>query len=88
MNARGYESDVRPAVVEGQVVWLPTLSGLLGGVVATEPVANRQELWAALAAAVMSDAAFDALDTQLANGKELATVIELDSYRPRPHELD
>lgn len=87
MEAHDANLDTRPAVVDGQVVHLPTLTGLLRG---SEAIAapDRRELWNALAAAVMSEAAFETLDEELANGRELAEVIELDAYRPRPHELD
>lgn len=87
MEARDANLDTRPAVVDGQVVQLPTLSGLLRGSEAV-PAPDRRELWNALAAAVMSEAAFETLDEELAGGRQLAEVIELDSYRPRPHELD
>ncbi len=88
MTAPGSEPNTRPAVVDGQVVWLPTLTGILDGAPSVIPTENKQDLWIALAAAVMSEAAFDALDSEMAEGKQLADVIELDAYRPRPHELD
>ncbi len=51
--------DRRPVVVDGDVVWLPTLAGLLKGETATLPSADRSDLWSTLAAAVMAQATFD-----------------------------
>lgn len=51
--------DRRPVVVDGDVVWLPTLAGLLKGEKATLPSADRSDLWSTLAAAVMAQATFD-----------------------------
>ncbi|NNE94904.1 MAG: hypothetical protein HKN24_02650 [Acidimicrobiales bacterium] len=52
-------TDRRPAVVDGQVVWLPTLAGLLRGEKATMPSLERTDLWSTLAAAVVAQATFD-----------------------------
>ena len=49
----------RPVVVDGDVVWLPTLAGLLKGETASLPSTSRSDLWSTLAAAVMAQATFD-----------------------------
>ena len=51
--------DRRPVVVDGEVVWLPTLAGLLNGEKAALPSTDRADLWSTLAAAVMAQATFD-----------------------------
>ena len=51
--------DRRPAVVDGEVVWLPTLAGLLRGEKAAVPSLERTDLWSTLAAAVVAQATFD-----------------------------
>lgn len=59
MLADNLYSDRRPAVIDGELVWLPTLSGILRGEKAVLPSADRADLWSSLAAAVMAQAAFD-----------------------------
>ena len=46
-------------VVDGEVVWLPTLAGLLRGETAELPSPERSDLWSTLAAAVIAQATFD-----------------------------
>ncbi|MFT7597809.1 MAG: hypothetical protein ACI8TP_000729 [Acidimicrobiales bacterium] len=75
-------TNTRLAVVDGEVVWLPTLAGLLRGDGGIAP-APRRDLWSALTAASATDAAFDRLEQQLAEGRELADVIEMDAWRHR-----
>ncbi len=52
-------SERRPAVIDGELVWLPTLAGLLQGETAVLPSPERSDLWSSLAAAVMAQATFD-----------------------------
>ncbi|MBT8241832.1 MAG: hypothetical protein KJN63_11455 [Acidimicrobiia bacterium] len=54
-----HRNERRPAVVDGQVVWLPTLAGLLRGETAELPSPDRSNLWNTLAAAVVAQATFD-----------------------------
>ncbi len=75
-------TDFRPAVVDGQVVLLPTLAGLMKGERGIEGSPNR-DLWSALAAAVMAEEAFDEVDSELAGGRTLADVIDLNSRRKK-----
>ncbi len=73
-------ANTKPAVVDGQVVWLPTLTGLLKGETSVE--ANPQsDLWNALAAAVMAETAIASLETDCADGQPLADVIDIASRR-------
>jgi hypothetical protein len=83
-NDEATQSTARPAVVDGEVVWLPTLAGLLRGDRSVAP-APRLELWAALAAAMVSDDAFEHLDRELADGRDLADVIDIEAWRQRRH---
>ena len=78
----GSSPTARPCVVDGSVVWLPTLAGLMRGERSVHP-APRQELWAALAAAMVSDDAFDQLDRELAEARPLAEVIDIEAWRQR-----
>ncbi|NNF56015.1 MAG: hypothetical protein HKN03_16435 [Acidimicrobiales bacterium] len=55
------EDDRRPAVVNGDLVWLPTLPGLLRSGGQELPPVERAELWDCLAAAVNAQANFDAV---------------------------
>jgi len=75
-------SNVRPAVVDGEVVLLPTLAGLLKGETGTEGAPSR-DLWSTLAAAVMAEEAFDEIESDLADGRTLADVIDMEARRPR-----
>jgi hypothetical protein len=52
-------NERRPAVVDGEVVWLPTLAGLLKGETVELPSPDRSHLWTTLAAAVVAQATFD-----------------------------
>ena len=67
----------RPAVVDGQLVWLPTLAGLLAGQPGLQP-APQADLGIALAAAIVADEAFEDLERELASGRTLAQVIDID----------
>ena len=81
LNGYSFEenSNARPAVVDGEVVWLPTLVGLLNGESGTAPVPKR-DLWSVLTAAAASAAAFERLEAQMAEGLDLAQVIEMDTW--------
>ncbi len=54
-------TDRRPAVVKGELVWLPALPGLLRSGGQDLPPVEREELWDCLAAAVIAQANFDAV---------------------------
>ncbi len=54
-----HRTERRPAVVDGEVVWLPTLAGLLRGETAELPSPDRSDLWSTLAAAVVAQTTFD-----------------------------
>ncbi len=77
-------TNMRLAAVDGEVVKLPTLAGLLEGKNAVE-AGRSGELWNTLAAAVLSDRAFDELerelDGELDHNGGLARVIHLDHWR-------
>lgn len=74
----------RPAVVDGQVVLLPTLAGLMSGETGRESAPSR-DLWSALAAAVMAEQAFDDIEDQLSTGERtLADVIDINARRRSP----
>lgn len=51
----------RPALVDGRLVWLPLLPGLLAGARGFEAAGNRP-LWSALAAAAIAGPALERLD--------------------------
>lgn len=85
-TSAGSPEDAKPAVVDGQVVMLPTLSGLVSGT-PVRPGKDTRHLWNALAAAVLAEDAFADLDTDLEADGELAEVIDMAAYR-RSHELN
>ena len=72
------DSGSRPAVVDGEFVWLPTLAGLLKGESSSAPVPKR-DLWSTLTASAASDEAFDNLEQELANGADLADLLNVDT---------
>lgn len=78
-DTAGSPEDAKPAVVDGQVVMLPTLTGLVSGKPA-RPGKDTRHLWNALAAAVLAEDAFDDLDDEPADGP-LAEVIDIAAYR-------
>ena len=82
LNGYSFEdnTDARPAVVDGEVVWLPTLAGLLRGESGSAPV-PKGDLWGALTAATSSEVAFERLERQLADGHDLAEAIEMEGRR-------
>ena len=55
------EDDRRPAIVNGNLVWLPALPGLLRSGGLDLPPVDRSELWDCLAAAIIAQASFDAV---------------------------
>ncbi len=65
---------------DGQIIQLPTMSGMLHDTLAAEDAASP-ELWAALAAAVMSERAFDDFEERFEDEQSLAAVIDLDAWR-------
>ncbi len=79
----GSHEDVKPAVVDGQVVRLPTLAGLVNGTPAAAGNDSRH-LWNALAAAVLAEDAFADIDDDPSS--PLAEVIDIGSYRTS-HEI-
>ena len=83
-STAGSPEDAKPAVVDGQVVMLPTLSGLVSGKSASQGKDTRH-LWNALAAAVLAEDAFAAFDEDDEDGP-LAEVIDIAAYR-RSHEV-
>ena len=74
-STAGSPEDAKPAVVDGHVVRLPTLTGLVNGQSAT-PGNDTRHLWNALAAAVMAEEAFVDVDAS----SPLAEVIDIDAY--------
>ncbi len=78
MFKAGSPQDARPAVVDGRVVMLPTLSGLVSGRPAV-PGQDSRHLWNALAAAVLAEDAFSEAD--LDPSSPLAEVIDIAEYR-------
>lgn len=82
LNGFSFEdnTDARPTVVDGEVVWLPTLAGLLRGESGSSP-APKGDLWSALTAASTSEVAFDRMEKELAEGRDLADVIDMESRR-------
>lgn len=78
MFEAGSPQDARPAVVDGRVVMLPTLSGLVSGRPA-DPGQDSRHLWNALAAAVLAEDAFAEAD--LDPSSPLAEVIDIAEYR-------
>lgn len=77
-STAGSHEDAKPAVVDGQIVRLPTLSGLVNGTRAAAGNDSRH-LWNALAAAVMAEDAFAEVDDDPTS--PLAEVIDISSYR-------
>ena len=73
-------ANTRPAVVDGQVVMLPTLAGLMNGDCALESAPSR-DLWSTLAAAVMAEQAFEDIEADMADGRTLADVIDINARR-------
>lgn len=84
-SSAGSPKDAKPAVVDGHVVMLPTLSGLVSGKPPT-PGKDTRHLWNALAAAVMAEDAFADFDVAPEPEGPLAEVIDMAAYR-RSHEL-
>lgn len=84
-STAGSPEDAKPAVVDGQVVMLPTLSGLVSGKQAG-PGKDTRHLWNALAAAVMAEDAFSEFEADHESDGPLAEVIDMAAYR-RSHEL-
>lgn len=83
-STAGSPKDAKPAVVDGQVVMLPTLTGLASGKPAL-PGKDTRHLWNALAAAVLAEDAFVEFDEHDTDGP-LAEVIDISAYR-RSHEV-
>jgi hypothetical protein len=83
MFEAGSPQDARPAVVDGRVVMLPTLSGLVSGRPAV-PGTDSRHLWNALAAAVLAEDAFAGADQDPSS--PLAEVIDIADYRSS-HEI-
>ncbi len=84
-STAGSPEDAKPAVVDGQVVMLPTLSGLMSGKPAM-PGKETRHLWNALAAAVLAEDAFSEFDVDPDGDGPLAEVIDMAAYR-RSHTL-
>lgn len=84
-STAGSPEDAKPAVVDGQVVMLPTLSGLISGKPAG-PGKDTRHLWNALAAAVLAEDAFADFEPEADVDGPLAEVIDMATYR-RSHEL-
>lgn len=86
-STAGSPEDAKPAVVDGQVVLLPTLSGLISGKPAG-PGKDTRHLWNALAAAVLAEDAFAEFEVEPESDIDgpLAEVIDMATYR-RSHEL-
>ena len=84
-STAGSPNDAKPAVVDGQVVMLPTLSGLISGKPAT-PGKDTRHLWNALAAAVLAEDAFAEFEVNPDVDGPLAEVIDIATYRSS-HEL-
>lgn len=73
--------QARPAVVDGQVVRLPTLAGLARGERGSAGT-GPNHLWNALAAAVLAEEAIAELEaTNCSFDAAIADVIEMDAYR-------
>lgn len=72
------DSGSRPAVVDGEFVWLPTLAGLLRGESSAVPVPKR-DLWSTLTAAAATDEAFGKLEQELADGADLAELLNVET---------
>lgn len=66
----------RPALVDGRLVWLPLLPGLLAGARGFEASGNRP-LWSALAAAAIAGPALERLDA----ASDIADVFPLRPVR-------
>lgn len=79
-STAGSPEDAKPAVVDGQVVMLPTLSGLISGSPAS-PGKDSRHLWNALAAAVLAEDAFVGLEVESDADGPLAEVIDIATYR-------
>ena len=79
----GSPQDAKPAVVDGRVVMLPTLAGLVGGTPAV-PSKDTGNLWNALAAAVLAEDAFVAAEDDPSSPR--AEVIDIGEYRTS-HEI-
>lgn len=80
MDGPETNAAARAAMDEGQILPLFSVPHLDG----TSPNAggrSNHELWSELAAAVMSQEAFDRLDDELQDGSGLAEVVELDAWR-------
>ncbi len=75
-------TNARPAVIDGQVVLLPTLAGLMNGDTGLESAPSR-DLWTTLAAAVMAEQVFDEIEESMAEGRTLADVIDINARRRR-----
>lgn len=84
-STAGSPEDAKPAVVDGQVVMLPTLTGLVSGKPAL-PGKDTRHLWNALAAAVLAEDAFANFDDEQTTDGPLAEVIDISAYR-RSHEI-
>ncbi len=82
-STAGSHEDAKPAVVDGQLVRLPTLAGLVNGTPATVGNDSRH-LWNALAAAVLAEDAFADADNDPTS--PLAEVIDIGRYRTS-HEM-
>jgi hypothetical protein len=82
-STAGSPGDAKPAVVDDQVVMLPTLAGLVTGKPAT-PGKDTRHLWNALAAAVLAEDAFAGADSDPSS--PLAEVIDIGAYRTS-HEI-
>lgn len=72
------DSGSRPAVVDGEFVWLPTLAGLLRGESGVESTPKR-DLWSTLTAAAATDQAMDQLEQELADGADLAELLNVEA---------
>lgn len=82
-STAGSPEDAKPAVVDGQIVMLPTLAGLVTGQPAT-PGKDTRHLWNALAAAVLAEDAF--AEAEHDPSSPLAEVIDIGTYR-NSHEF-
>lgn len=82
-STAGSPGDAKPAVVDDQVVMLPTLTGLVTGRPAT-PGKDTRHLWNALAAAVLAEDAF--VEAEHDPTSPLAEVIDIVTYRSS-HEI-
>lgn len=82
-SSAGSPQDAKPAVVDGRVVMLPTLAGLVTGTPAV-PGKEAGNLWNALAAAVLAEDAF--VEAEGDPTSPLAEVIDIGDYR-NSHEI-